>query len=235
MCLPRYICGAASIGVALITLLAEPGCGNGGVDSTNQPPTVPDASTVNGAPGADADGMPLGLTLRWQSEDPEGQALTYDLYFGESPLPELMAGGLDVAEYELASLEYATTYYWRVVACDPAGLCTPSPRWRFTTLGSAETPAYNDPAVAIVGEVGQFFRIELPADLGQHRMWSWIEPIDRNMLDLIEQTFRTDDDATMQVWLFRSLAIGRTTLSLRLLQEGSTAPLDVAHFELIIY
>lgn len=223
------------MGAALIIVIIGSGCGNGGVKSTNQPPSIPIASTVGGAPGIGAIGTGLNPTLRWRSDDPEGQALKYDLYFGSSPLPPLIDSGLNKAEYRLTALECATTYYWRVVACDPEGLCTPSTRWHFTTVTSEEVPIYTDPAAPIVIEAGESFRIELMADLDLHRLWSWIEPIDRDLVDLVEQTFHSHAGQTFQAWRLKTSTIGRTTLSLALLQEGSTAPLDVAHFELIIY
>lgn len=222
-------------GAALLVILSGFGCGSGGVDSANQAPGIPAVSTVDGSPGSGVAGTSLSPTLRWRADDPEGQSLNYDLYFGASPLPPLVDSGLRRAEYQLDSLEYATTYYWRVVACDPAGLCTPSPRWHFTTRASVQIPVFSDPAQPVVVKVGESFRIELPTDPERRHLWSWLDPIDKDLVGLSEQSLRTDGGAAWQVWEFNTRAVGRTTLSLALIQEGSTAPLDVAHFELIIY
>lgn len=235
MPLPRFIHGAASVGVALLVALIQTACQNSGIDSSNQPPGVPVAAAVNGSPGAAATGTSLSPTLRWQADDPDGQSLTFDLFFGPSPLPPIVAEGLGNAEYRLDSLEYATTYYWRVLACDPSGLCTSSPRWQFTTIASQDIQVYTDPAMPIVAKVGGEFGIDLRANLSEHRIWSWIEPVDRSIVDVLDQTFRSDEGATHQVWRLRAVAVGRTTLSLALRQEGAMSPLDVAHFELIVF
>ena len=71
--------------------------------------------------------------LSWKSSDSDGDALTYDLYFGTTNPPALHKAGLDAASFEV-SLEKGSTYYWKVVASDGKGARALGPVWSFKTL-----------------------------------------------------------------------------------------------------
>jgi hypothetical protein len=62
-------------------------------------------------------------------------ATSYDVYFGTSPSPPLVAN-VSAASYTLAPLAYNTTYYWQVVAKNSSG-STPSSIYSFTTFDSS--------------------------------------------------------------------------------------------------
>ncbi|HEX7021026.1 MAG TPA: phospholipase D-like domain-containing protein, partial [Gemmatimonadaceae bacterium] len=74
-------------------------------------------------------------------------AHVYDIYFGTSPTPPLLAANLelgpsfsssDVKKFLLPSpLQPGTTYYWRIVSKTMAGLQRSGPVWHFTTAGPA--------------------------------------------------------------------------------------------------
>ena len=70
--------------------------------------------------------------------------MTYDVYFGVSTPPPLVASGLIETSYTPADLLPHTTYYWSVSASD--GLSqSQSAIWQFTTLNhapDAPTPTY---------------------------------------------------------------------------------------------
>ena len=73
-------------------------------------------------PSNGATGISTTFDLGWV---PLGVASSYDLYFGTSPQPPLLIGGLDQTTQTVTSLVPGTTYYWRVVAkgpCDPNGV-----------------------------------------------------------------------------------------------------------------
>jgi len=72
--------------------------------------------------------------LSWSAcIDPEGEVVSYDLYFGNVLPTELLAEGLQEPFYQLDPLLHGTTYFWRVVARDPEAAQSTSRTWRFKT------------------------------------------------------------------------------------------------------
>lgn len=103
----------------------------------NHVPNQPDnPSPANGETNVD-----INPTLRWQSSDPDGDTLTYDVYFGTTTNPPLVASDLPVASYNPGTLEYGTTYYWKVVAKDAYGGIAVSSLWHFTTQSEPSIPS----------------------------------------------------------------------------------------------
>ncbi|MCD6448621.1 MAG: right-handed parallel beta-helix repeat-containing protein, partial [Thermoplasmata archaeon] len=97
---------------------------------TNHPPAVP----YNPTPSDGVTGVELDITLQWQCYDPDGDALSYDVYFGSLPSSlEKKASNITSASYSISNLQYSTTYYWRVVAWDEYGAKSIGPVWSFTT------------------------------------------------------------------------------------------------------
>ncbi len=95
----------------------------------NHPPAVP----YSPEPANGATGVELAVTLQWQCYDPDGDALTYDVYFGTTANPPKVASNITSASYSTSNLQYSTTYYWRIVAWDENGAKAISPVWQFTT------------------------------------------------------------------------------------------------------
>jgi len=98
----------------------------------NLPPAVP----VLTAPKANATGFSVTGALTWTASDPEGDALTYDVYLGTSSTPGVAATGLSAATYS-PTLAANTVYYWQVVAIDVHGYTTSSAVSSFTTGAEA--------------------------------------------------------------------------------------------------
>lgn len=75
-----------------------------------------------------------GATLTWKCGDPDGDALRYDLYFGqEADELELLASNLERPEYTVPTLEEGgVRYFWKVVAKDVEGGETDGEVWDFT-------------------------------------------------------------------------------------------------------
>lgn len=71
--------------------------------------------------------------LSWQAEDPDGDSLVYDVYFGTALEPELVASDLSDSHWNLGALLEDTSYSWRVVVKDAHGASTTSPIYEFTT------------------------------------------------------------------------------------------------------
>ncbi len=95
----------------------------------NNPPTQP--SNPNPANGTNA--QPTVVTLSWSCSDPNGDPLTYDVYFGTANNPPLAAGDHSNTSYDPGTLNNNTTYYWKVVAKDNQGAITEGPVWNFAT------------------------------------------------------------------------------------------------------
>ncbi|MBC7080659.1 MAG: tandem-95 repeat protein [Thermoplasmatales archaeon] len=93
----------------------------------NHPPNKPALIyPTNGATD-----VAITLTLSWSCSDPDGSALTYDVYLGKSPDPPKLAT-TNSTTYTL-QLAYSTTYYWRIVASD-GQYENSSDTWIFTTI-----------------------------------------------------------------------------------------------------
>lgn len=108
-----------AIGVRCIQSAAAP----------NEPPATP--SNPNPAQGST--GRPLNQTLSWSCSDPDGDPLTYDVYFGANANPPLVAEGISQNTFNPGTLEYYTQYFWKIVAHDDHDNSKEGPVWNFTT------------------------------------------------------------------------------------------------------
>jgi hypothetical protein len=112
---------------------------------TNQPPLPPTGpSPTNQATDVDRDAK-----LTWTCTDPDLDPLTYDVYFGTTSPPPLVASAITHSTYDPQLLTYGTTYYWQIIAHDSTETTT-GEIWTFTTTindpplpPSNPTPANN--------------------------------------------------------------------------------------------
>ena len=100
----------------------------------NQPPNAPSNST----PTDNATDVDIDVTLSWTCSDPDGDTLTYNVYFGTASTPTIVAT-VTTESYDPGSLNYNTKYYWKIVAKDGKGGQTSSPVWNFTTKAAPGT------------------------------------------------------------------------------------------------
>ncbi|MBE0640024.1 MAG: hypothetical protein IH598_16015 [Bacteroidales bacterium] len=100
----------------------------------NQPPLPPS----NPSPETGSINQPINITLTWSCSDPEGDPLTYDVYFGTDDNPPLAVAGISTQTYTTVTLQYSTPYYWKIVAHDDQGNTTEGDVWSFTTLPQPE-------------------------------------------------------------------------------------------------
>ncbi|KYK26609.1 hypothetical protein AYK20_03545 [Thermoplasmatales archaeon SG8-52-1] len=95
----------------------------------NQAPNIP--SDPNPSHGATE--VSINTILSWHCSDPEGDPLTFDVYFGSFSPPPLVSSNQTTNSYDPGTLDFETTYYWMIVAWDDNGASAQSPVWRFTT------------------------------------------------------------------------------------------------------
>ncbi len=92
-------------------------------------PSTPD----NPVPANDSLDVSTTTTLSWSFENPDNIQTTFDLYFGSEADLQVDPIGLDTTSYSPDTLEYNTTYYWKVVARNDQNQETSGPIWSFTT------------------------------------------------------------------------------------------------------
>jgi len=107
------------------------------ITEANLPPNTPSEPD----PADGATDVPIDKLLRWTGGDPnQGDKVYYDVYFGTSSDPPLVAEGLLQAAYDPGSMELDTTYYWKIVSKDTQGATTTGPIWQFTTEKEPNQP-----------------------------------------------------------------------------------------------
>jgi hypothetical protein len=96
----------------------------------NQAPSTPtDPEPSNGRVGVDRDQV-----LRWSGGvDPDGDAVTFQVYFGTEDPPSLAAVESEPRHDPPGALAPHTAYFWRIVAVDGLGGETSGGTWMFTT------------------------------------------------------------------------------------------------------
>ena len=100
------------------------------VTKVNNAPYVPD----NPSPSDGATDVPIEEALSWTGDDPDdGDTVTYNVYFGTSMTPPLVAESQLGTTYDPGTFDHSTEYYWRIVAMDNHGALTGSEVWGFVT------------------------------------------------------------------------------------------------------
>ncbi len=106
----------------------------------NKLPNTPSAPN----PSNHSTAITVNTSLRWVCSDPNGDWLTYDVYFGTQNPPPFVTSVEINTNYNPGKIQYHTTYYWRVVANDCRGGSTSGPIWDFTS-GENQNP--NTPTI----------------------------------------------------------------------------------------
>ena len=117
--------------------------GSGHTETKSFVPLPPDAPAYN-APASGATAVPTsGVTLSWNGGL---WAHLYDIYFGTTANPPLLAANVqlgpsqyssDYKTYALPTLQPGTTYYWKIVSKTMAYVPANGVVWSFTTAGSS--------------------------------------------------------------------------------------------------
>ncbi|MCD4680629.1 MAG: FG-GAP-like repeat-containing protein, partial [Bacteroidales bacterium] len=104
----------------------------------NQPPEPP--SSPNPEDGAI--NQSIDIDLFWTCTDPDGDPLTYDIYFGTEATPPIVITGQTEITYDPEILENSTEYFWKIVAHDDHSNTTEGPVWSFITVSDALVAYY---------------------------------------------------------------------------------------------
>ena len=144
-------------------------------ETGNQPPFIPYDPT----PDNHETNISGNINLSWFGGDPDGDSVTYDVYFGTDPSPSITAIELDTPSFNPGPLSGSTTYYWRVVSWDEHGVSAQGSVWDFTT-GTAGNLPPTTPVVPSGPEYGRISTIytyttvaDDPNDDLLHYQWSW--------------------------------------------------------------
>ena len=111
----------------------------------NLPPNTPsNPNPYNGETDVSLD-IPY---VSWSSIDPNGDEVTFDVYFGTSNPPPKKVSHQTGATYDPGSLDFDTKYYWKIVAWDEYDYSSTGPTWSFTTEENLppNTPSNPEPA-----------------------------------------------------------------------------------------
>jgi hypothetical protein len=90
----------------------------------------------------------INTDVSWTCSDPDGDDVTYDVYFGTtSPPPKVVSNQTETSYNPPDVLDFDTKYYWKVVAWDVYEYSTVGSIWSFTTEENAapNTPSEPDP------------------------------------------------------------------------------------------
>lgn len=90
----------------------------------------------NPFPSDESTNLPRQLLLSWQCSDPDGDPLTYDVFFGLGPYLYPADSNLQIAKYDPGPLQFGTEYNWKVTAKDDNLHRTEGAVWHFTTEDS---------------------------------------------------------------------------------------------------
>ena len=104
----------------------------------NNPPYEPS----NPYPENNSFSIDVETNLSWTCSDPDGDNLTYDVYFeaNDSTPDELVSENQNETTYDPGTMNYSTIYYWKIVAWDTLGASAEGPIWDFTTMSDTNHP-----------------------------------------------------------------------------------------------
>ena len=101
------------------------------VTPQNDPPYTPS----NPSPDNGHTDIDVNANLSWTSGDPDGDPLTYDVYFGTTNPPSKLISNQTGKLYSPTTMNYSTIYYWRIIAWDNEGASASGLIWNFSTEG----------------------------------------------------------------------------------------------------
>lgn len=172
---------------------------NGATNSTQKTIVVytpPDHSPnipANPFPSNGATDVSINTDLSWSGGDPDGDPVTYDVYFGTTSSPPKIIANQSATSCHPGTLGFNTTYYWRIVAWDDDINHANGPIWYFTTQQNLapNAPIINGPTS---GETGSTYSytfvaidpenddISYEIDWGDGTVDDWYGPVESNVI-----------------------------------------------------
>jgi PKD repeat protein len=104
--------------------------------AANSPPYVPS----NPSPGDGATDVTPATSLTWTGGDPDGDAVTYDVYLerDDSSPDDLLCDEISSTSCDPGALDWSAHYYWQVVASDEHDATTAGPVWELTVYAAPQ-------------------------------------------------------------------------------------------------
>ena len=137
----------------------------------NNPPNIPVAEL----PENNSEDISVSTSLFWFGNDPDADAVKYDVYLGTNTTPSLLAENLEDNIFNPINLEFNTTYYWKIVVTDIYNKSCIGPLWRFTTEPEPLPPLANftfDPFRPVLNDTILFTDTSTDED-GYILYWHW--------------------------------------------------------------
>ena len=110
-------------------------------ENPNNPPNTP----ANPNPEDDEVDIPTNIELSWTGGDPDGDTVSYDIYFGTTSPPPKIISNHPETSYSPGELDNLTTYYWQIIAFDEYDASTTGPIWNFITTSNLPP---NEPTIS---------------------------------------------------------------------------------------
>lgn|GEM_PF-2509773 len=113
----------------------------------NQAPNIPS----NPSPANGSIAVLVNADLGWTGSDPNGDSLTYDVYFGTNSAPPKIASNVTTTTFDPGTMNLGTLYYWKIIAWDSYHASTSGPVWHFLTNRVPNQPSYPIPTNGSTG------------------------------------------------------------------------------------
>jgi len=145
----------------------------GSEEEPNKPPYMPS----NPYPAHGSTRVNINVDLSWTGGDPDGDPVTYDVYFGTGSIPPKVASNQTATTYDPGTLDIDNTYYWKIIVWDDQSAFTEGPVWWFST-GMNQPPS--KPIILSAPTFGNsetqldFYTVAIDPEVDQiYYMWDW--------------------------------------------------------------